>query len=140
MSEINTSQNDWTACQPGALGRFASRQKSRNLRAKITLAGGMVSVCLLCVFAWNLFFPPTSSYKEPNYGGIVCSKVKAMGKAHLAGSLDEQTSRKIERHLTECGVCRSFMDRIQNGQVSTPNPVTYPSHGVSVIATLHAVP
>ncbi len=141
MTEIKTSGDDWKECQPGALSRFAVRHRSRILRRKMILAGGIVSVCLISVLAWNVLLPQTTnSYQEPNYGGIACSKVKKMAKAHLAGSLDSKTSQMIERHLDKCRVCRSFVEQIRNRQASPSKSKLYQVRYVSAFDARHSVP
>ncbi len=141
MTEIKTGWEDWNECLPGALSGFAGRQRSRILRRRMALAGGIVSVCLMSILAWNVFLPEaTNSSTEPNYGGIMCSQVKAMGKAHLAGSLDKKTSQKIDRHLAECAVCRSFVEQIRNGQARTSNSKTHRARFVSSVVAWQALP
>ena len=141
MIEINTSEDDWKECQPGAMSRFAVRQRSRILRSRLALTGGIVSVCLISVLAWIAFVPQTTNaYKEPNHGGIACSKVKKMAKAHLAGSLDSKTSQMIERHLDKCGVCRSFVEQIRNRQAGPSKSKLYQVRYVSAFDALPSVP
>ena len=107
----------------------------------MVLAGGILSVCLVSVLAWNVLLPQTTnSYQELNYGGIVCSKVKALGKAHLAGSLDSKTSQMIERHLDKCGVCRSFVEQIRNRQAGPSKSKLYQVRYVSAFDARPSVP
>ena len=124
MTTTENRRDSWTECGPGTLGIYANRQKSRILKQRLVGVGGVASICLLALLAWNSFMPGTTvkpntkTSMEPNYGGIVCSSVKAVANAHLAGTLDAETSQKIELHLQECPLCRAFMEQLGNLQAN----------------------
>ena len=125
MTTHENRQSSWKECGPGTLGIYANRQKSRILKGRMVGAGSVASICLLVALAWNTLLPQTTvntkpkTSMEPNYGGIVCSSVKAVAKAHLAGTLDTETNQKIELHLQECLLCRAYMEQLGNVQANT---------------------
>ena len=122
MNTLENRQDNWKKCSPGTLGLYANRQKLRILKRRMVGAGSVASICLLVALTWKTFLPQTTEnanseiLMEPNYGGIVCSSVKAVAKAHLVGTLDAETTQKIEHHLQECALCRAFMEQLGNVQ------------------------
>ncbi len=116
MKSIDTNQTSWSKCETGALGRYAERQKSRIMKRRVAKVVSVAAVCLISVLAWSAFGPQMNASMEPSYGGIVCSKVKAAAKAHLAGTLDQITDQKINLHLNQCPKCLSYMQQLGSTQ------------------------
>ncbi len=116
MTSIETNQTSWSKCETGSLGRYAERQKSRIVKRRIAKVVSVAAFCLISVLAWSAFGPQMNATMEPSYGGIVCSKVKASAKAHLAGTLDQITDQKIVLHLKQCPTCLTFMQQLGNTQ------------------------
>ena len=137
MTTLETRQDNWTECRPGTLGHYAIREKRQILKRRLIVAGSVASVCLMVALTWNVFVHPTTDNsnpgvsKEPNYGGIVCSSVKAVAKAHLAGTLDAETSQKIGLHLQECPRCRAFMEQLGNARADNARHRNYHERTVS---------
>jgi predicted anti-sigma-YlaC factor YlaD len=46
--------------------------------------------------------------REPSYGGIICSKVRASADAYAKGELSANVQHQIRQHLSRCGPCRAF--------------------------------
>ena len=137
MSTLENRQDGWKECGPGTLGLYANRQKLQILKRRLLGVGSVASICLLVALTWKTFLPQTTEnanseiLREPNYGGIVCSSVKAVAKAHLVGTLDAETTQKIEHHLQECALCRAFMEQLGNVQASKSSFHTYHERNVS---------
>ena len=49
---------------------------------------------------------------EPSYGGITCSKVRACADAFRRGELSAEVLDQIRQHLSKCGPCRAFYQRL----------------------------
>jgi hypothetical protein len=49
---------------------------------------------------------------EPSYGGITCSKVTARADAYRKGELSAKVQDQIRQHLSKCGPCRAFYQRL----------------------------
>ncbi len=119
MVLIETTQSGWSESEPGSLGRYAHREKARVRNRRVSKVVGIAGIFSLCIFAWIAFAPQLSTMMEPNYGGIVCTKVKSSAEAYLAGTLDKDTSSKIDLHLKQCSQCLSFIKKIRNSQASS---------------------
>ena len=119
MVLTDTSPNGWSECEPGSLGRFAILEKSRVRNRRVTKMVGFTAILALCFVAWNTFWPSLSTSIEPNYGGIVCTKVLNNAKAHLAGTLDKPTSSKIDLHLKQCPRCLVVINQMRSAQASS---------------------
>ena len=91
MSLKETSNQDWNDCKPGTLAQFAVREQSRIRVRRIRQTVGIASVAVVAVFVLMTVLPHIGTLLEPNYGGIVCSKVKASATSYLAGTLDQDT-------------------------------------------------
>ena len=131
MTNIKTSQPDWAACKPGSLVRYAAREQSRIKRRRITKAVGIVAVCLVAVFATTALVQPLDTGLEPNYGGIVCSKVMSNSESYLAGTLDKDTNSKIELHLKLCPKCDSWISQLKKSQANNVSKGIYRQRYVS---------
>ena len=137
MTKLETRQESWKECGPGSLGHYAKQQKIQILKRRLVRLGGVASICLLAAMTWSVFLPRsndktgTKTVMEPNYGGIVCSSVRAIAKSHLSGTLDAETTQKIELHLQECPLCRGFMEQLGNVQASKSSFHAYHGRNVS---------
>ena len=131
MTNINTSQSDWEECKAGSLVRYAAREQSRIRRRRITKLVGVVAVCLVAVFASTTLLQPDDTGLEPNYGGIVCSKVMINSKSYLAGTIDKDMNSKIELHLKLCPKCRSWISQQRKSQASNVSQGSYRQRYVS---------
>jgi len=132
MTNINTSQSDWEECKPGSLVRYATREQSRIRRRRMTKVIGVGAVCLVAVFTTIALMQPVSTGLEPNYGGIVCSKVMSNSKSYLAGTLDKDTNSRIELHLKTCPKCLSWISQLRKSQANDESCGIYRQHYVSV--------
>jgi hypothetical protein len=119
----DSSQDVWQECEPGTLGRYAVRAQSRILVRRITKGVGIATLCLMAVFAWTAYGPQINAGAEPNYGGIVCSKVKSDSKSYLAGTLDPNTNAKIDLHLKHCPRCLAWMNQLRSAQANNGSPI-----------------
>jgi hypothetical protein len=46
---------------------------------------------------------------QPNYGGIVCSRVRQQVADYRSGKLDTETRSKMESHVKQCVLCRHLL-------------------------------
>lgn len=121
MTHTETSLSDWEQCKPGSLVGYAARDKSRKRRRTITKVIGIASAFMVVFFASIALLQTASTGNEPNYGGIVCSKVMHNSNFYLAGTLDKDTNSKIEQHLKLCPKCRSEMIILKKSHVNKSN-------------------
>lgn len=107
MSANDRSSADWKPCPPGSLVGFAGQERSRQRRQFLKKAGGFAAVLLLAVSGSYLAWGP-GRRGEPNFGGIVCTDVRANAMQYMAGGLDADLTQRIRVHLEQCPECQRF--------------------------------
>lgn len=103
--------NEWHNCQPGDVGVLVRNLKQETRRRDILRASLPVGLAACLLVGVGLF--ANSIPREPNYGGIVCSKVIEFGESYVLGLLNEVEAAKIALHLEKCEPCRDHMDDIR---------------------------
>ncbi len=122
----STEEIAWDACPQGEIqGMVKSlelQRKNRRLQNAAFIGGAMM--VLLAVGMW-LEPQFAGEPKEPNFGGIVCSKVQENLQAYLAKTIDPSLAEKIQLHLAECPHCQEKLEMMQpkpmSVTVSLPN-------------------
>lgn len=99
-------------CPRGSLGKFARREQSRQRRRFLVKASSMAAVVALGsgVGFWTL---RPRGMSEPNFGGITCTEVRSNAMEMMAGTLPNDLMRKIQTHLSECGACQAFLEKMK---------------------------
>lgn len=107
----NTSEA-WIPCPAGSLGQFARREKTRQRRRFLVKASGVAAVVALGggVGFWAL---RPSGMSEPNFGGVTCTEVRSNAMAMMAGTLPADLLQKIQTHLSQCGECQAFLEKMK---------------------------
>jgi hypothetical protein len=55
--------------------------------------------------------------REPNYGGVTCSIVRANAMDYMSGTTPDTLTEKIRLHLEQCPECRSYWDEMSAPQM-----------------------
>ncbi len=108
MNDIPKKQQHddaWDACPRGEVSQLVQGLHAQRKQQSIVRAA-TIAACLLLIGVVGLFALPNSEPRQPNYGGIVCSKVVQHARAFIDGSLDAEIADRIRVHLGECKGCR----------------------------------
>lgn len=130
MSEANHSNESWAPCEAGTLRDVAEAVRRRGAareRRRFT-AGAAVVVCLLLV-AVTVYSVTSMNNTQPRYGGITCSGVAKVMAAYIEGTLDADTTERVEQHLAECTLCREAHRKMTQGVAHTER-----RHGSTLVA------
>lgn len=90
------------------------RRDRRNRRIKKI---GATGVALLLIAAGGWLISAGRNPKEYDFGGITCSRVKAVVPQMMDGTLDMDTMTKVKRHLEECPRCKPLAEKMK-GHIS----------------------
>lgn len=102
------NQNDWQPCRPGEVGQMVRHLQVR--RDAVVVQQRMVATALLMIAAFSgYYFVGVLPDAEPNFGGIVCSKVHELGQLYGTETLDSADAARVRAHLAQCGQCRQWM-------------------------------
>ena len=92
----------------------------------------MVAAVLLVMAAFSgYYFVGVLPSAEPNYGGIVCSKVRELGQKNALGTMDSEETARVHAHLARCENCRQWMQEMmpkpagQAGTTATASPDSF---------------
>lgn len=119
----------WNPCPPGTLSREGvKRVRQRRTRRGLGLAVVLIAVATPLIpsaeDASDVGPAPNSvtantdrknpdsfevNHGEPNYGGIVCSRVRQQAADYRSGKLDPQTRSKMEAHVKQCVLCSDLL-------------------------------
>lgn len=119
----------WDPCPPGTLsGEGVKRVRQRRIRRGLGLAVVLIAVATPLIpspedasdvrpalnsVTANTDQENSDSFEvnngEPNYGGIVCSRVRQQVADYRSGKLDPQTRSKMETHVKQCVLCSDLL-------------------------------
>ncbi len=106
--------SDWQSCQPGDLRRFAHEQLATERREFLVKSSSLLGGSLLSMAGLYAIYYQMTSEAEPDFGGIVCSKVRSNLSAYAQHQLDETLSETIRIHLSQCPGCQAAMLQISS--------------------------
>jgi hypothetical protein len=130
MNQNNENHNEWQACPPGEVGRLVDGLLNRN-RALAAQRRTVAAVLLLMTAFTGYYFVGVLPNSDPNYGGIVCSRLMELAPQFLAGTLDAETSGRINVHRKHCKHCD---DKLNAMSMSSASRVTRPHEATLVTA------
>ena len=108
MEPNGDNQNDWHSCRPGMVGQLVRNLQSR--RQALIVQRRMVAAVLLMMAAFSsYYFVGVLPSAEPNYGGIVCSRVRELGQEYMAGTMDSAEAARVHAHLAQCEDCQQWI-------------------------------
>lgn len=107
MSKDVEGLQDWQPCPDGMLSQCALRHSRRLARRRFLVAGLGCGALLAVAIGLRTHF--TNSPLEPNYGGIVCSQVRANLAAYKAGTIKSSIRDRIVKHVRLCPICRDLL-------------------------------
>ena len=137
MSLNDEHHNEWQACPPGEVGRLVHRLQDRH-RALATQRRMVAAVLLLMTACTGYYFVGVLPNAEPNYGGIVCSRLHELAPQYMAKTLNADTSGRIQLHLAHCKSCR---DKLNEMSMNSASRVTRPHEEIALTAhNRHAHP
>jgi len=117
MNQNNENHNEWQACPPGEVGRLVDGLQDR--RRALAAQRRTVAAALLLMMAFTgYYFVGVLPNAEPNYGGIVCSRLQELAPQYLAGTLDAETSGRIDVHQQHCKHCRNKLNAMSMNSTS----------------------
>ncbi|HQU47266.1 MAG TPA: zf-HC2 domain-containing protein [Pirellulales bacterium] len=113
MMKPALDNDDWQPCPPGLLGGMV--QKARRRRRHEVLNRGLAAALLVVLTVWGGVFVASrhQGQGEFDFGGITCSRVRALMPEYMAGKLDVPTSESIRQHLAQCPDCGQLMERMR---------------------------
>ena len=129
MEPNSDNQNDWQSCRPGEVSRLVRHLQVRR-KAVVVQRRKVAAVLLMMAVFSSYYFVGVLPSAEPNYGGIVCSKVKEFEQAYMAGTLDSAEIARVDAHLAQCGHCRQWqqdMMRKSTGQADSSKATASPN-------------
>jgi hypothetical protein len=113
MNQNNENHNEWQACPPGEVGRLVDGLQNRN-RALATQRRMVAAALLLMTAFTGYYFVGVLPNAEPNYGGIVCSRLMELAPQFMAGTLDAEASSWVKTHLAHCKHCRNTLQAMDS--------------------------
>ena len=127
----NQTQNEWQQCRPGELSRVASTLRARHNRRQAFAAFGKaaVAVSLIMIAVVGVQYLQRQPGGDMHFGGISCTDVRGQAGEYMAGNLAPDISERIAAHLTQCPMCREFVEEMKRqemgtGSAGSPSPST----------------
>ncbi|HVA50876.1 MAG TPA: zf-HC2 domain-containing protein [Pirellulales bacterium] len=113
MTKPALDNDDWQPCPPGVLGGMV--QKARRRRRHEVLNRGLAAALVLVLTVWGGVFVASrhQGQAEFDFGGITCSRVRALMPEYMAGKLAATKSESIRQHLAQCPHCGQLMERMR---------------------------
>lgn len=119
---------EWQLCPAGTLKQAAREQRVRSRRRILFQTGGAAAAALFAGWLGGTIVDRLAS-REPSFGGITCSNVRARVGDYMAGTLDQETSERIRIHLDQCEGCQAFMREMQSASLDRATDVRLVSEG-----------
>ena len=113
MSKSPKQREEWIPCPPGKLVKLAGQERVRQRRQFLVRAGSAVGVLALATGAGWFAFRGRGMPTEPDFGGIVCSRVRELAPQYMMGKLDPTVTQQIKTHLEQCVACRTLLESMQ---------------------------
>jgi hypothetical protein len=113
MTKYQQLNEEWTPLPPGTLATLAGHERTRQRRRFLFRAGSTVGALALASGAGWLVFQSDRQPTEPTFGGIACSRVRALAPQFMKGQLDEKVTQQILAHLEQCNECRAWLESMQ---------------------------
>ena len=110
MSKSPQQREEWIPCPPGKLVKLAGQERVRQRRRFFVRAGSAVGAFALATGAGWFAFRGRGKPSEPDYGGIVCSRILELAPQYMMGQLDPGVVKQIKTHLEQCAGCRNRLD------------------------------
>ena len=114
------SNDNWTPCQPGDLVNVVDKLRRRKQMQKTASTLRTAAAIVAGVFiGWGVWQFP-AMMPEPNFGGIVCSEVRANSQAFAMQQLAPDVATRIRNHMERCPACQKLfrdMQRMPSGTV-----------------------
>ena len=107
MAPNHSKHDRWDACPDGMLGGLANRLQA-NRRAKSTQRLVGVASVLVLIAGWLAF--QVISNGQP----LTHADVRRHAEQFIAGTLDPETTERIQQHLAACPECRRLIAEMQN--------------------------
>jgi hypothetical protein len=113
MSNSPKQRGEWIPCPPGKLAKLAGQECVRQRRHFLVRVGSVAGVVAVAAGAGWFAFRGRGMTTEPNFGGIVCSRVRELAPQYMMGQLDPAVSQQIKTHLEQCVACRTLLESMQ---------------------------
>ncbi len=113
MSNELTNQTKWRSCQPGELQLLAQRRLAAERRAFLMRSGGIIGSAVLMIGGVYVGYSAMRPMEEPTFGGIVCSKLRAIASEYARGQLSSELRQQISTHLSLCESCQTYMKNMK---------------------------
>lgn len=103
---------DWSQNAVGQIRPMVVRLKARRFLAMVRRDAMVLTTLMVALFSAYFYFGVLPDTRM-DLGGIYCYEVQPLAKQLLAGQLDRETARKIERHLRFCISCRKYIEQLR---------------------------
>lgn len=107
MTPNHSNHDQWDACPDGMLGGLANRLQA-NRRAKSTQRAVGVASVLVLIAGW-LAFQVASDDEQ-----LTHADVRRHAEEFIAGTLDQETTERIQQHIDACPECRRMIAEMRS--------------------------
>lgn len=107
MTPNHSNHDQWDACPDGMLGGLANRLQA-NRRAKSTQRAVGVASVLVLIAGW-LAFQVNSNDQQ-----LTHEDVRRHAEEFIAGTLDPETTKRIQQHIAACPECRRLIAEMRS--------------------------
>ena len=114
MNAKSEERNQWKPCPPGELSRIASGLRRRRRIRIVTRVTTVAALLLVMAGAGVSFMSTIWNQGDYNFGGIACTAVRADMPQMMAGTLDQETMMRIQKHLELCPNCKPLAEQMHD--------------------------
>lgn len=138
MTQQHTNDSEWLPCPSGELSRLNERVERRERgRTAMKLAAASCTILVVGMMIYGISSVVGTGDRVDMLGGIACRDVRHHAAQFVAGNVDDELKRRIERHLELCPACMQFVRRLKEAQTAVPGPAdTAPAFVAAGLGTL----
>lgn len=129
---LKQDDNGWMPCSKGALSSAVERVRTKRRQSSLIRKGVITFACALALFVASVYIPTRDVELE-------CSQCVGLLVEYLAGDLDGETRRVLERHLVSCEKCRVKVNQMQADKKVLQTVSLLPSTSYQKVLLLSAV-
>jgi hypothetical protein len=139
MTNRIASETDWSQSAVGQIQPMVVRLKARRFLSMVRRDAMVLTTLMVSAFSAYFYFGVLPDVRV-DLGGISCVDLQPIAKQLLAGELDRDTARRIERHIRYCEYCRKYVEHLKmEAQPSGPEGDRHEdwnrAHNPQIVAT-----